>query len=431
MMSLSLLSALFRELPGGPQSAASRSVPSIPKPREARTLEHHIIYKRGGVYAAFPQLDHQPDGRVAAGFSISHKRDHFVIGEWVVFASDDGGRTWTPSTDRTIPHNWPAPTTREYSDRFNAVLSDGTYLCAGSAGWAVWEEHRRSEAEEAGMLVLPHPWLDDRIAVRERKLFVQYSEDRGDTWVRREWALPGFRQSTAFSRGTMLVDGTVLVPVYGADKDGNGRNMVWRSGSDGKGGWRLLPLGNQSKDMNVNETAFVEVERDRVLALSRNASGYFTQMWSDDGGRAWSEPLLTDIWAPHSPPHLLKLRDGRILCSYGYRRSPMGIRAVLSNDGGETWDTADAVVLRDDGGTPTQSMATTDHPDLEALRLSGDEFRRRVGSTVIRARYPPENARPDLGYTISTQLEDDTILTVYYITLDDGITHCACTRWQA
>ena len=394
-------------------------------------MEHHTIYKKDGVYAAFPQLDHLSDGRVAASFSISLRRDHHVIGDWAVLASDDGGRTWSPSDDPAIPHNWPAPTPREYSDRFNAVLSDGTYLCAGSTGWAVWDEDRRGEAEAAGMRVTPHPWLEGKIAVREMKLFVQNSEDDGRTWDRKEWNLPGFQHSMAFSRGTMLQDGTVLVPVYGVDTDGNGRSMVWRSGPDGKRNWRLLPLGNHANDMNINESAFVEVEPGRVLALSRNASGYFTQMWSDDGGRNWSEPLSTDVWGPHSPPHLLKLNDGRILCSYGYRRAPMGIRAVLSNDGGETWDTANTVILREDGGTPTQSMAITDPPDLESLRLSGAEFRKRVAAAVIRGSYPSENARPDLGYAISTQLEDDTILTVYYITLDDGITHCASTRWNA
>ncbi len=394
-------------------------------------MQHHIIYKRDGIYAAFPQLEHLNDGRVAAGFSISHKRDHHVIGDWAVLASDDGGQTWADSNDPEIPHNWPAPTTREYSDRFNAVLTDGTYLCAGSTGWDVWDEDRYGEAEAAGMRVSPHPWLNGKIAVRELKLFVQYSEDEGRTWTRREWSLPGFRQAVAFSRGTMLDDGTVLVPVYGVDTDGSGRNMVWRSAPDGRRGWRLLPLGNQSNDMNVNETSFVEVETDRVLALSRNAGGYFTQMWSDDGGRTWSEPLLTDIWGPHSPPHLLRLTDGRILCTYGYRRQPMGIRAVLSSDGGETWDTENTVILREDGGTPTQSMAIADPPNLESLRLSGAEFRKRVAAAVIRGSYPSENARPDLGYAISTQLEDETILTVYYITLDDGITHCACTRWEA
>jgi len=394
-------------------------------------MEHHIIYKKDGIYAAFPQLDHLPDGRLAASFSISLKRDHYVIGEWAVMASDDGGRTWVASDDSSIPHSWPAPTTREYSDRFNAVLADGTYLCAGSTGWSVWDEERRAETEQSDMRVLPHPWLDDKIAVREQKLFVQYSEDQGRTWTRNEWKIPGFDHSMAFSRGTMLEDGTVLVPVYGEDTDGNGRNMVWRSGPGGKAGWRLLPLGNQTKDMNVNETGFVETRPGRVLALSRNASGYFTEMWSDDSGRTWSEPLLTNIWAPHSPPHMIKLRDGRILCTYGYRRRPMGIRAVLSSDGGETWDTDNTVILREDGGTPTQSATVAEAPDLESLRLSGAEFRKRVGSAVIRAHHRPENARPDLGYTISTQLEDGTILSVYYITLDDGITHCACTRWEA
>lgn len=394
-------------------------------------MEHHVIYKKDGIYAAFPQLDHMADGRVAASFSISLKRDHYAIGDWAVLVSEDGGRTWVESDDPTIPHNWPAPTTREYSDRFNAVLADGTYLCAGFTGFAVWDPERRAEAEQSGMIVLPHPWLDDKIAVREQKLFVLYSEDQGQTWTRKEWKVPGFDSVQAFSRGTMLEDGTILVPVYGKDTDGNGRDMVWRSGTDGKTGWRLLPLGRQAKGMNVGETSFLETEPGRILSLSRNAAGYFVEMWSDDSGRTWSEPLLTDIWAPHSPPHLIKLQDGRILCTYGYRRRPMGIRAVLSNDGGETWDTDNTVILREDGGTPTQSMAITEPPDLESLRLSGEEFRQRVGSAVIRATYEPENARPDLGYTISTQLEDGTILSVYYITLDDGITHCACTRWKA
>ena len=238
-------------------------------------MEDHIIYKKDGIYAAFPQLDHLNDGRVAASFSISFKRDHHVIGDWSVLASEDGGRTWAPSDDPSIPHNWPAPTTRECSDRFNAVLKDGTYLCAGSTGSEVWDEDRRGEAEAAGMQVWPHPWLEGKIAVRALKLFVQYSEDEGQTWVRREWTLPGFQQAMAFSRGTMLEDGTVLVPVYGVDTDGNGRSMVWRSGLDGKRGWRLLSLGTQTKDLNINESSFVEVEtgprarafpqRDRLL----------------------------------------------------------------------------------------------------------------------------------------------------------------------
>ena len=108
----------------------------------------------------------------------------------------------------------------------------------------------------------------------------------------------------------------------------------------------------------------------------------------------------------------------------------MGIRAVLSNDGGETWETDNTITLREDGGTPTQTMAITEIPDMESLRISGAGFRERLSSTLVRGLYPSENARPDLGYAISTQLSDGTIVTVYYITLSDAVTHCVATRWK-
>jgi hypothetical protein len=37
----------------------------------------------------------------------------------------------------------------------------------------------------------------------------------------------------------------------------------------------------------------------------------------------------------------------------------------------------------------------------------------------------------DFGYTVSTQLADETIVMVYYVTLDDGVAHIAATRWGA
>ena len=48
--------------------------------------------------------------------------------------------------------------------------------------------------------------------------------------------------------------------------------------------------------------------------------------------------------------------------------------------------------------------------------------------------WPPEKrARmggADVGYPISAELGDGTILTVYYITTDDDITHVAATHWH-
>jgi hypothetical protein len=109
--------------------------------------------------------------------------------------------------------------------------------------------------------------------------------------------------------------------------------------------------------------------------------------------------MNTNVLTPHSPPHLIKLSDGRILLSHGYRRDPMGIRAVLSSDGGQTWDVDNTVVLRDDGGY--------------------------VGEMA-----PQGSAGGDVGYPHSTQLSDGSVLTVYYITPADRVTQIASTRWD-
>jgi hypothetical protein len=84
----------------------------------------------------------------------------------------------------------------------------------------------------------------------------------------------------------------------------------------------------------------------------------------------------------------------------------MGVRAVLSDDDGQTWNTENEYILRDDGGF--------------------------ASGTTRRAA--PRRGRPtgmaDVGYAQSTELSDGSILSVYYITLADGVTHAACTRWD-
>ena len=72
-------------------------------------------------------------------------------------------------------------------------------------------------------------------------------------------------------------------------------------------------------------------------------------------------------------------RDGRLLCTYGYRPGrhgdPGGIRATVSRDGGRSWDIDQEVRLRSD-----------------FLNM-------------------------DIGYPESLQLPDGSVLTVYYFNL--------------
>ena len=359
-------------------------------------MNHTILYKRDGFYAGFPVLIHLPDGRLTVGVPVSPFHDHYGIGDWVVLMSADDGETWTETDDPMLPHNWPGTSPREKYDRFAAVMPDGSYLCAGSVGWEVWAAERRADAAAQGLTAHSHPADNDAILVGGRKLFVQRSTDEGQTWKRQEWVAPGVSHITAFPRSARLADSTILVPVYGSDPGAPRRTYVWRSADRGVT-WRLLPMSAYVAGVDGNETALLEVSPGCVLAHTRTEGSYLLETWSDDGGCTWSQPLCTPMWG--YPPHLLKLRDGRVLCSFGYRRDPMGIRAVLSNDGGKTWDINNIIVLRNDGGIPS-------------------EFRRDA-----------ESGGADLGYPISTQLSDGSILTVYYITLADGVTHSAATRW--
>ena len=376
-------------------------------------MKHTIISKRSGWYTAFPQLYSMPDGRHTVGVPASPFSDHFHVdrrSQFLVFESRDDGESWQESDDPEIPYNWPGQNPRERYDRFADVMSDGSYLCAGSVGWQIWPVERREEAEGMGLVVRPHQLEADSIVVGGHKMFVQRSTDGGRTWTRREWTIPGFGafQVHQVPQGSRLEDGTILISCTAQDSDGNpSGSFVWRSDDDGKT-FRMMPMGSHAGARYTNETSFLEVAKGRILSLSRTSpdirsehsgdSGGLVQRWSEDKGLTWTYPMEADFWG--YPTHLLMLRDGRVLCSYGHRREPMGVRAILSSDGGETWDVDNIIVLRDDGGTPNQMR-----PDKS-----------RAGG--------------DLGYPISTQLADGTILTIYYITESDGITHAASCRWE-
>jgi hypothetical protein len=376
----------------------------LPETSMETTMRHTVIYRREGWYTAFPQLDVLEDGRLAIGVNSSPFHDHFLIGEWKVLVSDDEGTTWQESDDPTIPYNWDASGVRERYDRYTEVLAHGTWLSAGSSGWQVWPTEKLGEIEGMGLMIQEHQTDPGKFVSGWNRLFFQRSNDGGKSWDRREYTVPGVFHIMAFPRPIKLVDGAILIPVASDTENGGQRTFLWRS-DDGGGTFRLVPMGINPC---TQEMSLLEYSPGRLLALVRAEPepGYLLEMWSDDAGLSWTWPVEAQIWAPHSPPHLLKLRDGRVLCSYGYREDPMGVRAVISRDNGRSWDIDNTYVLRDDGGY-----------DSEAGR---------------RPESAPKGRRPtsDVGYAQSTQLPDGDILTVYYITPEDGVTHAAATRWQ-
>lgn len=370
-------------------------------------MKHHVVYKQSGRYSMGPVPQLLPDGRLAIGFISSPFADHYGLADWVVLVSDDQGESFHETDDQMIPLTWPGTNPRERYDRFAAILPDGSYLAAGTTGCESWPSDRKAEAEDMGLDARPHPDGSlGSLVVPSPKLFVQRSRDRGQTWERREWVVPGFSWITAFPRSARLADGAILVPVYGRSQEGRrGQTFIWRSG-DGGETWRLIPMASSVSDASGSELGLLEIESGRVLALLRHEArgshvkGYLLESWSEDGGRTWSHPLRTEIKG--YPPHLLRLQDGRILCGVTYRTSPMGIHAVLSNDDGRSWETDHTIILRDDAGT----------------------------SSTLWADHATRGGGSDVGYPVTVQFPDGTLFTCYWITLTDGITHIAATAWR-
>jgi sialidase-1 len=77
-----------------------------------------------------------------------------------------------------------------------------------------------------------------------------------------------------------------------------------------------------------------------VQIRNHNAAnaGETLQCESSDGGHSWSAPRPIGVWG--MPSHLLRLRDGRLLMTYGYRRAPFGNLARISEDHRRVWSPA-------------------------------------------------------------------------------------------
>lgn len=352
-----------------------------------------VIFREPGTYAPFPRLLQLGDGRLAVGLALAPARDHHLLDRWCVLVSTDDGASWLPTDDAAIPLNWSGSSPRERWDRATRIEDDGAWLAVGAVGWQPWPVERRAEVEAQGRHVhpAPLPGLPSHLAVATNRLFVQRSRDAGRCWERREIELPPAGYTLGFPRDIVLHDGTLLLPLR-QRSNGHGQALVLRVTSHAAAGdrLRLYPVPRDLNGATGSEAALAEVAPDRVLALmrandGRGGDGHLLATWSEDGGRTWTFPTITGIWG--FPPHLLPLADGRLLLTYGHRRAPLGVQAVISVDGGETWDVAHGAILADDGETG------------------------------------------DLGYPISAQLADGSIYTAYYVT-QGGVTYSLGLRWE-
>ncbi len=188
--------------------------------------------------------------------------------------------------------------------------------------------------------------------------YIQLSRDRGHTWEG-PLPLPSFGFAWVQVKVDYLVrpDGVVLLFVTVGQRDGRrgDRFVAVYATTDGGLTWNYLsaiqPTTPDAGFVNRYYASPVLLPDGRILAALRcqiDARNAWPELFeSADGGRTWHFVTRISDWG--GPTHLLRLADGRLLASYGYRIKPYGIRARLSVDDGRTWEPE--LILRDDAGS--------------------------------------------------------------------------------
>ncbi len=132
----------------------------------------------------------------------------------------------------------------------------------------------------------------------------------------------------------------------------------------------------------------VRLSKTRIISALRVRDGKSSigVVASDDNGKTWSHlsDPAPDTGGMGNPPSMIRLKDGRICLTYGYRRAPYGVRARLSSDDGKSW--GDEIVLRDDGIWDLGYPRTTQRPDGKIVTVyyfaPAEDQERYIAATI-------------------------------------------------
>lgn len=194
------------------------------------------------------------------------------------------------------------------------------------------------------------------------------STDGGMTWSQ-PYRVPlnSPHGPSSLDNGSLLYAGKQLwepgkkIGVAGSSDDG----VTWRWFAD-------IPTRPGDRAEDYHELHQAQAADGRIIVHIRNHNPEnhreTLQTESTDGGKTWSVPHTIGVWG--LPSHLMRLRSGILVMSYGYRRQPFGNQVRISKDNARSWS--------------------------EPMTISGD------------------GASGDLGYPATVELPDGMLLTAWY-----------------
>ncbi len=195
-------------------------------------------------------------------------------------------------------------------------------------------------------------------AARFRSNRFYYSYDRCHTWEG-PFLLPDFGRKGLLARTDYLVNGKHdLMAFISTEKDEGNEGwpcciqtqdggltwdfVGWIGEQPGPGGYAIMP-----STLRISDNTLLSIIRMRGV-IDGKKKWWIEGHLSPDNGRNWYRLAEPTINNHGNPPHMIRLQDGRIALTYGFRQSPYGIRARISEDDGKTW--GEEIILRGDGG---------------------------------------------------------------------------------
>jgi BNR repeat-like domain len=203
-----------------------------------------------------------------------------------------------------------------------------------------------------------------------------YSTDRGKSW-RGPYRFPDLDQPGIAARTDYLINGKrdAFVFLTAAKQNRKEGRVVCARTQDGGMHWRFVsylgaePVGFSIMPSSVRISPSHIVTAVRVKEPPDRTSIDLYE--STDNAASWHilrRPVPDTGGRGGNPPSMIRLRDGRLCLTYGYRANPYAIRARLSSDGGETW--SDEISLR--SNAPTWEVGyprTVQRPDGKVVTI--------------------------------------------------------------
>jgi len=345
---------------------------------EMKILETKVISRQPEFYHGWPTVARRQNGELWVVCSGGREEHVCPFGQVVAMTSRDDGASWTRAR---VLHDGPL------DDRDSGVMetAKGTLLVTTFTSLAyepyLEKQSKFAELKAGGWSTAKMPedeyamWTATRdfLTPEQRKAalgeWVLRSTDGGATW-----SAPIPTVANSPHGPIQLKDGRLLYPGKQLWTDEK-KIGVSESKDDGLTWQWLSDIPVREGDTLVkgyHELHGVEAADGTIIVQVRNHNeankGETLQTESKDGGKTWSKLHSIGVWG--LPSHLLRLRDDRLLMSYGHRRKPYGNQARLSSDNGQTWG--------------------------EAMIISGDG----IGG--------------DLGYPSTVELADGSLLSVWY-----------------